>query len=143
MRLLPLYLLAIYLLAIVGPVSAFVIADQASSALLVSGRVTDPQSNPVAHVRVQLFNPNQILAGEQATDTAGHCGIPVAAPGSYTLKISALGFQQVTRSVQVIVDQPVIADVQLGSLTEKQESITVTADVKDANILFPDPAQRV
>lgn len=35
------------------------------------------------------------------------------------------------------------SESQPPTIPEKKESITVTADVKDANILFPDPAQRV
>lgn len=36
-----------------------------------------------------------------------------------------------------------LAMAQTPVIPEKKESITVTADVKDANILFPDPAQRI
>jgi len=39
--------------------------------------------------------------------------------------------------------QSLKSNSQSQTIPEKKESITVTADVKDANILFPDPAQRV
>jgi hypothetical protein len=42
-----------------------------------------------------------------------------------------------------MAQQPPKPDSQPQAIPEKKESITVTADVKDANILFPDPAQRV
>ncbi len=121
----------------------FAMAGQVSSTLVVSGHVTDPQCNPIASLRVRVFAENRNAAGEQLTDKDGYFRILVDLPGTYTLQVGAPGFQQVTRSVQVMAGQPAIADVQLGKIAEKRESIAVTADVKDASILFPDPAQRV
>lgn len=110
----------------------------------MSGQITDPQSKPVADLRVRLITPNrQGASREQTTDKNGHFEFHVALLGTYTLKVSAPGFQELTKSIFVSSEDSVGADVQLGSLTARQESITVTADVKEANILFPDPAQRV
>ena len=36
-----------------------------------------------------------------------------------------------------------MADLQFNSLAGRQESITVTSDLKKSNILFPDPTQRI
>src|SRR5947207_8894537 len=38
---------------------------------------------------------------------------------------------------------PDIAEIRLDTLAVKREAINVTADVKDRNVLSPDPAQRV
>ncbi|MBV8811836.1 MAG: carboxypeptidase regulatory-like domain-containing protein [Acidobacteriaceae bacterium] len=109
----------------------------------VSGTVTDPQTHPVSGLRVLLFNSQGAAAGDVTTDEDGAFSFHVAVPGAYTLKVNVLGFEQVTQSVQVTDTTPAVADVRLGRLAEKQESITVTADVRDSTLLFPDPAQRV
>src|SRR5207302_628261 len=77
------------------------------------------------------------------TDDSGYFEFPVTSPGIYTLKASVADFQEVTRSIQVTTGDATIAEIVLGTLAIKQESITVTADVKDRNVLSPDPAQRV
>ncbi len=109
----------------------------------VTGRVLDPQSEPVAGLRVLLFGPRRAAAGYAVTDEKGRFSFSVRHAGSYTVKVNAPGFQQVSEKIEVHPGAPTIADIHLGKLAAKQESITVTADVKDSNILFPDPAQRV
>ncbi len=110
---------------------------------LLSGQVTDPQKGAVANVRVQLQRPN----GQQLvtiTDAEGRFRFQLDAPGTYRLKVSAPAFTEVSKTVEVSpgVEQ-VQSDVALGTLSARQESITVTADTKQGNILFPDPAQQV
>lgn len=118
----------------------FAAPAQVSSPLSISGKVTDPQSNPVANIRVLLFDPQGASAGEAITDKNGQFAFIVELPGIYELKVNAPGFEQVNQSVEVEAGAPARADVHLGKLAEKQESITVTADVKDSSVLFPDPA---
>ncbi|MBV9081437.1 MAG: carboxypeptidase regulatory-like domain-containing protein, partial [Acidobacteriaceae bacterium] len=118
-------------------------AQENSAPLAISGRVTDPQNHPVPDLRVFLFDQAGATAGDATTDKNGSFTFHVHSPGTYTVKINAPGFEQVTKSVRVTGTTPVLAGVQLGSVAQKQESITVTADVKDSTLLFPDPAQRV
>lgn len=133
--------LLVLLAALSGAYSVF--ADQVSMDVIVSGQVIDPQSNPVANLRVQICDQNGTLIGEQVTDRDGLFRFSLPSPGTYTIRVSAPGFQQVSRTVHVAAGEPVIANVQLGNIAEKLESITVTANVKDTSVLFPDPAQRV
>ncbi len=131
-------------LLLLGGNSGGLIPAQTTTDIAVSGQITDPQSKPVADLRVQLITPNgQGASREQTTDKNGHFEFHIVLLGTYTLKVSAPGFQEVTKNIVVSSENPVAADVQLGNLTAKQESVTVTADVKEANVLFPDPAQRV
>ena len=110
---------------------------------IISGKVTDPQANPVSSLRVLLFGPQGAAAGDATTDKNGIFLFHVGLPGAYTLKVNAPGFEQVTQSVQTGTSPTTVADIHLGRISEKQESITVTADVKESSILFPDPARRV
>ncbi len=109
----------------------------------ISGHVTDPQVIPVAAANVQLTKPNGDPVTETLTDDSGHFEILAVSAGAYSLRITAPGFQPLTRSIRITPGAPTIADLQLGALSAKRESITVTADVNEMNVLSPDPAQRV
>lgn len=110
---------------------------------IISGDITDPQSKPVSNLRVQLLTTTGDLIAAKTTGDHGQFTFTLPRSGTYTLKVNARNFQQITRNIRVIADKTVTANIQLGNLAEKQDSITVTADVKDSNILYPDPAQRV
>ncbi|HEY3937397.1 MAG TPA: TonB-dependent receptor [Bryobacteraceae bacterium] len=117
----------------------FLLRAQAMVDMGIAGRVSDPQGHPVAHAAVQLVESG----ARQTTDETGHFQFTVASPGVYTVKVSATVFEEVTRTVQVATGAAAVVDVQLGTLSAKRESITVTADVKDVNVMSSDPAQRV
>jgi hypothetical protein len=117
---------------------------QTNANISISGRIFDPQAKPVAGIQVQLIEPNgKPAAGDQTTDNDGHFEFHVNAPGKYLLKVKAPGFQEVSKAVQAIPGLPVTVDVRLDAFSTRQESVTVTADVKESDVLFPDPAQRV
>ncbi len=127
------------LLAIASPLGA-----QGSGASILSGHVTDPQMRPAARLRVQLISPLGESPQLQTTGNDGGFTFELHRPGAYRLHVSAPGFTEVSKLVDVPAGlSPVVADLQLGSLATKQESITVTSDLKESTILFPDPAQRV
>ena len=109
----------------------------------ISGTVSDPQSNPVPGAAVTLSNPQAEIVGRTRTDSAGHFEFPEPHPGAYTLKVYADGFDDAVRSIAVTSSSPASFDIQLGAVSHMQQSVTVTADVKNAGILFPDPGQRV
>lgn len=110
---------------------------------MLFGQVTDPQKSAVPNVRVLLIKPN----GEQlasTSDAEGRWSFQVAAPGTYTLEVGAPAFAEVTQAVTVGVGiEQLESNVSLGALAPRHESLTVTADAKEGNILFPDPSQQV
>jgi hypothetical protein len=111
-------------------------------AVEISGEVTDPQSNPVANARVTLKNSQTGDIRETSTGATGQFSLH-AAYGDYTVKVTAAGFQDVVRTINVSPATSAIVNIQLGGVAQKRESVTVVADVKEASLLFPDPAQRV
>jgi hypothetical protein len=119
------------------------IRAQTNADIVLSGHISDPQTKPLTDLPVQLMAGGGQPAMEQKTDKDGRFEFHLNAPGEYALKVSAPGFQAVNKPVQAASGSAVTVDIQLDTLTAKQETITVTADVNDSNILFPDPAQRV
>lgn len=109
----------------------------------LSGHVTDPASNPVPNVHLQVLAEDGQAVAQQTTDTLGYFEVALPSAGSYTLRVNAPGFQEINRPVQITGGAPAIIEVHLDKIAAKQESTTVTADIKDSSLLFPDPAQRV
>ncbi len=109
----------------------------------IRGQVLDPQSNviPSARITVVQQNSGRALPTVQA-DQSGRFLVSVPALGPYTIKVNASGFQDVAKSIAVNGAETSVI-LQLSGVAERKDSITVTADVMDATVLFPDPAQRV
>ncbi|MGI8990971.1 MAG: carboxypeptidase regulatory-like domain-containing protein [Bryobacteraceae bacterium] len=119
---------------------AFCVAG--AGAASISGRVSDPGGKPVPNASIRLTSADGGLAGETKTGADGSFAIPVANPGSYTIQARVPGFPDIRQALSItggVVD----VDLHLTKISAQQQSITVTADVTDVDILFPDPAQRI
>jgi Carboxypeptidase regulatory-like domain len=66
-------------------------------------------------------------------------GVPL---GNYTLQVIVTGFEPATRTLVVAASRLLTIDIEL-KIERNRQTATVTADVKEGNILAPDPAQRV
>lgn len=108
----------------------------------VQGHVTDPQGNPVSGAAVTLLAADGKIVQQATTARDGLFTFSGILAGTYTLKVNSVGFDPVARTLSVTELQSLTADVQL-KIARKQETVTVTADVKEGNVLSPDPAQRV
>jgi hypothetical protein len=106
----------------------------------LSGTVTDPQSRPVARATVALFSGAVKIAAAE-TDAGGRFQVTAPARGAYKILVTARGFGEIARSVTI--GAPQTFELQFSNVASQSEQVTVTADVKDSNILNPDPAQRV
>jgi hypothetical protein len=62
--------------------------------------------------------------------------------GKYTLKVEAKRFELFTRDVTVAQADSLRVDAAL-KITADRQSVTVTVDAREANVLAPDPAERV
>ncbi len=80
---------------------------------------------------------------EATTALDGSFSFAAIPDGTYKLLADAPGFAEVSKTVSVIGDVPVEIDLHFDHLAVRSDAMTVTADVKDADIEQPDPAQRV
>jgi len=92
---------------------------------------------PVSLTTSEDKNIQQRLTGNE-----GQFSFSGIAAGKYILKVVVPGFEPVTQTVLIADTQPLTIDIEL-KIAPKQQSVTVTADSKEGNVLAPDPAQRV
>ena len=109
----------------------------------VSGQLTDPQGRPVADARVTLVRDRDSRTQETQSDSDGGFAFSSLFAGSYELVGSALGFVDISRTVNIADGGELTVNLQFARLASRSEAVTVTADVKDLDIQNPDPAQRV
>ena len=127
------YLVAVLLLVLL-PLPLF------SQATLLKGRVTDPKGNVVAKASVKLLDRDHILA-EAATGIDGRFQFPLASLGQFVIKVQVPGFRTVSRSLRPGDTSDI--EISMGQLSAPGESVTVTADVNQGDVLSPDPAEKV
>ena len=108
---------------------------------VIHGHVSDPQGNVVPHAAVCLVEATDKNVQNTLTDNEGEFFFIGVARGTYTLKVVAKGFEVDTRLI-VENNKSLTTDIQL-KISPNQQSVTVTADIKEGNVLAPDPAQRV
>lgn len=95
----------------------------------VQGTVTDPSQAPVAGAQVTLRNEGTGVEETRQTDTTGLYRFDFVLPGTYSVSVSAPGFNRATREhVSVLTRGDVTVDFQL-QVGNVAESITVTAEV--------------
>lgn len=91
----------------------------------ISGKVLDPKGIPVAGVRLSLLHSNKVVAWEQ-TDELGSYTFVRLQPGTYTISVRQLGFQQERTEVRVGAGQDLHHDLVLR-LESLREHVVVTA----------------
>lgn len=89
----------------------------------VEGVVVDPFGDPLPGVNVVLQGT---LRGA-ATDAEGRFTIPRVPPGTYTLVVSALGYDRVEATITVAASETVTRRFQLGEAPIEGEEVVVTA----------------
>ncbi len=129
-----------WILALAG---IFALSNSASAqGVSIQGHVTDPQENVVIYAAVTLASSENKNVQRTIAGNEGQFSFTGIATGKYTLKVIVTGFEPVTRTLLVGETQPLTIDIELKIAT-RQQIVTVTADVKEGNVLAPDPAQRV
>jgi outer membrane receptor protein involved in Fe transport len=92
----------------------------------IAGHLTDAQT------REPLIGVNVIIDGTRlgaATNEEGYYFINNVPPGTYTLRVSAVGYQRaVIRNVQVSIDLTTTIDVKLSSTAIEAGEIVITAE---------------
>ena len=134
------YTLLRWILVLAG---IFALPNSASAqGVSIQGHVTDPQGNVVIHAAVTLASSENKIVQRTLTGNEGLFSFIGIAAGKYTLKLVVTGFEPVSQSVLVGGTEPLTVGIEL-KITPKQQTVTVTADIKEGNVLAPDPAQRV
>jgi hypothetical protein len=108
----------------------------------IQGHVTDPRGNTVPHAEVSLTNAESKEVRQAATTDEGQFSFSDINPGEYTLKAVFAGFEPATRAIAISDPKFLTIDIQL-KIAQKQQRVTVTADVTARTVLAPDPAQHV
>ncbi len=89
----------------------------------ISGVLTGPEG-VIAEVIVQVVK-NQGIVKETVTDENGAFNIKIA-PGVYTLKISIEGYEDISETVTVKLDEDLILNVDLNEITKVMGVLTDT-----------------
>jgi hypothetical protein len=109
---------------------------------VLRGRVLDPRGNSIPNASLTLVRQGQVVS-QVKSGPDGRFSLAAPSVGEFAIQVDALGFRPVTRLVTVrpTANAEIIISVsQIASLTE---NISVTADVTDADVLSPDPGERV
>ena len=116
---------------------------QASAATEFTGTLADPQGQLVPNATVHLSRRADSTRREAKTDAQGNFTFGGLDGGEYRLTAESPGFAVLTRTIVVQVEGRQTENLQFSGVASKNESVTVTADVSDAGVFEPDPAQRV
>src|SRR6202046_3422001 len=115
--------------------------------IALRARVTDPQGNGLPNASVQLIRHDSDGRGQALGQTFsgpdGHFEIRAASAGQFDLQVDAAGFRRVIVSESVHPSGNSEITVQIGEISSRVETITVTADTNGTDVFSPDPAEKV
>jgi hypothetical protein len=123
--------------------SLFLVSIPLNAASNLDGTLRDPQGKPVANGTVSALQEGNVKVMETRTDSDGRFVFHNISAGPYTLTGAALGFDKISKPVNVGEGNSLTVDLEFLKLGDRFEAVTVTADVKDVGLQSPDPAQRV
>jgi iron complex outermembrane receptor protein len=104
----------------------------AQQAATISGLVADQTGAAVAGAKVELVR-GAVVSGSAATDGAGRYRFDGIAPGDYTVRVAASGFQATERRVNVAASRSAVADFRLAVQT-LEENVLVTGERVRADV---------
>ncbi len=109
--------------------------------IILKGRVTDPQGNNLPDASVQLVDHDRVL-GRASSGSDGLFQIKLSSAGKFVVKVEAPGFRPIEQPVSIALSGNSVT-VRMAQLLPRTESVSVTADVNDLDVLSPDPAMKV
>jgi hypothetical protein len=114
--------------------------------IALKGRVTDPQGNGLPNASIQLIRHDSAREGQALAQAIsgpdGRFEIR-ASDGEFDIQVDAAGFRQVIVAQSVLASGDSDFAVQMGQISSRVETVTVTADVNGTDVLSPDPAETV
>ncbi|MET3501028.1 iron complex outermembrane receptor protein [Mucilaginibacter rubeus] len=102
-------------------VMALLLPVMASAQLSISGKVTNQSGEALPGATITILNPQQ----STITDAAGKYSFNDLKKGNYTVKVSYIGYQPLTKSVTLAANQSI--NFLLGGSTFTADEVTVTA----------------
>ncbi len=119
--------------------SAFLLPLHAQQNSEINGIVTDPAGNAIVGAQVNLTNEGTGNARTATTDSAGLFTFPALNVGSYSLEVTAQGFEKYTsKGIVLNVSRTLRSDVQM-KVGGAAETVTVQADAltvqTDSNVV--------
>lgn len=115
--------------------------------IALRGRVTDPQGNALSNACVQLFRHDSRDKGQALNEVNsgpdGQFEIKAASAGEFDIKVDADGFRPVSVPLNVHPRENSPIEIHVTELSPHMESVTVTADVNETDVLSPDPGEKV
>ena len=110
--------------------------------IVLKGRVIDPEGNPLPDASIQLMEHKQVLS-QTASGADGKFLVKVMSAGEFIIEAEFSGFRPFSRPITVHPDSNSPIDIQLTELASRIETVTVTADVNQSDVLSPDPGEKV
>ena len=91
---------------------------------------------------MQLVDHDRVLA-RATTGSDGSFQMKLSSAGQFVVKVEAPGFRPIEQPIGVALSRNSEITVKMAQLSIRTESISVTADVNDLDVLSPDPAMKV
>ena len=110
--------------------------------IVLKGRVVDPQGNDLPKASVRVVDRDRVL-GQTTTGADGRFQIELFSAGQFVVKVDVSGFRPVEQPVSATRGGIAEVTVKMTELSSRMETVTVTADVNQSDILSPDPAEKV
>jgi hypothetical protein len=113
-----------------------------SQEVVLKGRVVDPDGKALPQATVQLIDRDRVRQ-QTASGPDGLFQIALPSGGQFVIKVDASGFRAVEQPVNIALSSHSEITVRMTQLSSRTESVSVAADVKDFDVLSPDPAMKV
>ena len=132
---------AVFLLA--AALSVVSLSSARAAAVEIAGHLKDPQGQPVRDAVISLINPDGVSVVDSTSGSNGVFKFRVDVPGAYTIRVKASGFPDLAEPL--IVRAAGVPDLTLAftAVASQRTAVTVTADVGNLDIQYPDPATKV
>src|SRR5579863_2493612 len=110
--------------------------------IVLKGRVIDPGGNALPDASIQLMEHKQVLS-KTVAGSDGKFLVYVLSAGEFIIETQSFRFRPISRPITVHPDGNSPIDIQMTELASRIETVTVTADVNQSDVLSPDPGEKV
>jgi hypothetical protein len=115
-------------------------APQGETTSAIAGSVADQSGATIPGATVLITGTGNGLKRSATTDSSGRFSLPQLKPGTYTVEVSAPGFESRRRSIAAAVGQTQTVDFVLGVAAAAREDIIVTGEAPLINTENPNTA---